>query len=201
MKTRNRLISACAVLITGAALATIAKEPGPSTQSRAVPSRRADPPAAGEVVRPPIEFSGGAPSIDGLIDNFLDAVERKDSDAMHRLRVTKDEYLLIIVPGTVDEGQPPRQISEEPREFFWKLTDRKSRYAADAIVDRFGGRHFAGHDLRFSKGTTRYLWYTVRGQVRLNLHLPDDPSAYELRTGSIAEVNGRYKFLAFNWND
>jgi len=155
--------------------------------------------ASGE--RPPIGFRAGAPSIDALIDQFLAAVERKDLESMHRLRVTKDEYLAIIVPGTVEKEQPPRQVSEEPSQFFWALNDRKSRYAAEAIVERFGGRRVTAHTLRFSRGTTEYLWYTARGQVRLALTLADDPNVAELRTGTIAEVDGRYKFLAFQWND
>jgi len=114
---------------------------------------------------------------------------------------TSDEYLQIIVPGTVEKGQAPRQITDIPRQFFWSLNDTKSRYAADAILDRFGGRHADAHTLRFSRGTTEYLWYVARGQVRLDLRFPDEPLPQELSTGTIAEVNGRYKFLAFQWDN
>ncbi|MDX2168474.1 MAG: hypothetical protein SF182_15475 [Deltaproteobacteria bacterium] len=151
--------------------------------------------------RPPISFTAGAPSVDALIDELLDAIARNDKDAMHRLRVTKDEYLQIIVPGTVEKDQAPRQLTEQPREFFWSLNDRKSRYAADSILARFGGRTPLSHQLRFSRGTTEYLWYTARGQVRLDLTFADAPLPEELRTGTIAEVDGRYKFLAFQWDN
>src|SRR5512144_729635 len=66
----------------------IASEPGP------------DPGA----VRP-IGIDGGAPSLDELLSEFLDAVERRDTEAMNRLRLTKDEYQRIIIPGTVPPGQ------------------------------------------------------------------------------------------------
>jgi hypothetical protein len=151
--------------------------------------------------RPPIGLRDGAPSVDALVDELLDAIERNDKDAMHRLRVTRDEYLQIIVPGTVEKGQAPRQVSEQPREFFWSLNDSKSRYAADNILTRFGGRKPLKHELRFSRGTTEYLWYTARGQVRLDLTYADQPLPEELRTGTIAEVDGRYKFLAFQWDN
>jgi hypothetical protein len=157
-------------------------------------------PAASAASHAALGLTGGAPSVDALLDQFLDALERKDTVAMHRLRVSKEEYDAIIVPGMVAKGEPPREIPDESREFFWQLNDRKSRYAADAIVTKYGGRHYVGRDLRFSKGTQEYLWYTVRGQVRLNLRTAED-SGYELMTGSIAEVDGTYKFIAFQWND
>jgi hypothetical protein len=146
-------------------------------------------------------LNDGAPSVDALIDELLEAIAHNDKDAMHRLRVTKDEYLQIIVPGTVEKGQPPRKVSKEPREFFWSLNDRKSRYAADNIMTRFGGRTPLTHELRFTNGTTEYLWYTARGQVRLDLLFEQGSLPEELRTGTIAEVDGRYKFLAFQWDN
>jgi hypothetical protein len=201
MKRRSRLIGVFTLFVAGASLATITAQRGASSDSHAAPPPHVDPAPSSETARPPITFTGGAPSIDALIDEFLDAVEHKDISALHRLRVTKDEYLQIIVPGTVDKGEAPRQISEQPREFFWALTDRKSRYAADNIVDRFSGLHFTTRTLRFSKGTSEYLWYTAYGQVRLDLNVQGIAEPFHLRTGTIAEVDGRYKFLAFNWND
>jgi hypothetical protein len=201
MKRRSPLIGICTLLLAGASLATISAPHGAAPRADAVPAHAQDPGRAPNPGAPPMAFGGGAPSIDKLIDEFLDAVEHHDTNAMHRLRVTKDEYLEIIVPGTVEKGEAPRQISEQPREFFWALSDRKSRYAADAIVGRFGGLHFTRRELRFSKGVTPYLWYTAYGQVRLDLHTPGTADVFHLRTGTIAEVGGRYKFLAFNWND
>lgn len=149
----------------------------------------------------PIGLHGGAPSIDALLTEFLDAVERRDTETMHRLRITKEEYQRIIIPGYVAPGQPPRRISEQPREFFWQVNDRKSHYAAEAIVNNYGGRHYSSRDLRLTKGTRQYAWYTVHGEVRLDLRAPDLPRPAELRTGSIAEVDGQYKFIAFQWDD
>ena len=149
----------------------------------------------------PIGLNGGAPSIDALLTEFLDAVERQDLEAMNRLRVSKDEYQRIIVPGMVRPGEPPRRISEQPREFFWQINDRKSRYAAEAIANQYGGRHYTSRDLRLTKGVREFAWYTTHGQVRLDLRAPDLPGTAELRTGSIAEIDGHYKFIAFQWDD
>jgi len=202
MKGRSRLIGVFTLLLAGASLATIAAERGPSTKTEAAagPQHIDAAPAAGPA-GPPITFTDGALSIDALIAEFLDAVEHKDEAALHRLRVTKQEYQQIIVPGTAEKGQLPRQISEMPREFFWSLTDRKSRYAAENILQNFGGLHFTSHDVRFTKGVNEYLWYTAYGQVRIDLRRPENPDVMHLKTGTIAKVDDRYKFLAFNWNN
>lgn len=167
----------------------------------AEPAQAAAAVAAPAVSRPPIGFADGAESVDALIDAFLAAVQRNDREALHRLRVTKDQYMQIVVPGTTDPGQPPRQVTEQPRELFWSLNDTKSQYAAQNILERFGGKRVSSHQLRFSRGTTEYLWYTARGQVRLDLMLEGETLPQELRTGTIAEVDGRYKFLAFQWDN
>jgi hypothetical protein len=151
--------------------------------------------------KPPITLTGGAPSIDTLLDEFLAAVEQKDKDALHRLRLTKAEYTEIIVPGEVPTGQPPRQTFEQVNDVFWGMLDTKSRYTADAIVNDFGGRHYVERQLELTYGNPReWAWYTGHGEVRLRLK-DETGQPYELRTGWIAEVDGRFKFIGFNWDD
>jgi hypothetical protein len=151
--------------------------------------------------RPPIALTGGAPSIDELLDEFLTAVEQRDKDALHRLRLTRAEYTEIIVPGEVPKGQPPRQTFEQVNDVFWGMLDTKSRYTADAIVNDFGGRHYVERTLELTYRNPReWAWYTGHGEVRLRLR-DETGRPYELRTGWIAEVDGRFKFIGFNWDD
>ena len=145
-------------------------------------------------------FAGGAPSVDALMDEFITALSNKDLEALTKLRVNKAEYVDLIVPGTVAVGQPPRQVSEQPKEFFWGMLDTKSRYFADALVDRFGGRTYRGHQLTFSHPTKEYAWYRAHGEVRMELQ-GDDDITYHLLSGWVAEVDGKYKFIGYEWND
>ena len=151
--------------------------------------------------RAPIALTDGAPSIEALLDQFLAAVEHRDAAALHRLRVNKAEFQEIIVPGMVAKGKPPRQVSQQPQEFFWSLNDTKSRYFADELFDRFGGRHYIERHLSFTKDTHEYAWYTTHGQVVLALRTADDPHVITLRTGTIAEVDGAFKFVSFQWEN
>lgn len=150
--------------------------------------------------KPPFGFTGGAESVDALLDQFLAAVTAGDLDALHRLRVTGEEYGSIIVPGEAPKGGPPRTTFRKVNDVFFGILDSRSRYAAEAIVARFKGTTIARRELTYSKGTREWLWYTGRGEVRLAL-FDDRGERSELRTGWIAEVDGRFKFIGFNWDD
>jgi len=141
-----------------------------------------------------------APSVDVLMDQFITALTNKDKDALTKLRVKKAEYVDLIVPGTVPVGQPPRQVSEQPKEHYWNLVDTKSHYYADNLVGMFGGRKYRSHQLKFSRPTMEYAWYTALGQVRMDLEADNDVT-YHLLTGWIAEVDGKYKFISYEYND
>lgn len=149
---------------------------------------------------PPFGFTGGAESVDALLDQFLAAVTAGDLAALERLRVTKEEYGSIIVPGEAPKGQPPRTTYQKANDVFFGMLDSRSRYAAQAIVDAFKGKKIARRELTYSKGTREWLWYTGRGEVRLVL-FDDQGERYELKTGWIAEVDGRFKFIGFNWDN
>jgi len=150
--------------------------------------------------RPPFGFTGGADSVQALLDAFLAALTTGDLEALHCLRVTKEEYGGIIVPGEAPKGQPPRTTYQKVNEVFFGMLDSRSRYAARALVDRFKGRRIVRRELTYTKGTREWLWYTGRGEVRLVL-FDETGERHELRTGWIAEVDGRCKFVGFNWDD
>src|SRR5262249_59010951 len=52
-------------------------------------------------------------SIRDLMDKFRHALETKDKQLLRALRVTQDEYLGIIMPGSVEERQPRRAYSQQ----------------------------------------------------------------------------------------
>jgi hypothetical protein len=181
-----------------------ASQPVPADQPAAArqpaPADDGDPALRAAAQKARESFATGAPSVDALMDQFVDALSRKDKDALVKLRVNQTEYTDLIIPGTVPVGRPPRHVSQSPREFFWRMLDTKSRYFADNLVDRFGGRTYHNHELRFSKPTKEYAWYTAHGEVRMELQ-GDDDVTYHLFSGWVAEVDGRYKFIGYEYND
>lgn len=164
--------------------------------SRALPvARRAE---AKQTAASPLR--GGAPSVDTLLDQFLHALSTKDERALHRLRVNEAEYRQIIIPGTVKPGESPRQVAEESSQFFWSMVNQKSEDVGRQLIKNFGGHHYTRGGVRFTKGSRSFAWYIAHGDVRLDL-TDENGQPHELRTGTIAEVGGRYKFIGFNTNN
>ena len=150
--------------------------------------------------QPPIGLSGGAESVDALLDRFLAAVKAGDFKALQQLRVSETEYTHIIVPGEVAKGQPPRQTFKKVNDVFFGLLDTRSQYAAQAIVGAFKDKDFVRREVRMTEPRREFAWYTAIGEVRIILTQADGQQS-ELRTGWIAEVDGQYKFIGFNWDD
>jgi len=142
------------------------------------------------------QLTDGAPSVEALLERFLAALAARDRDALDRLRVTETEYRTFIMPGNVAPGDAPRYLPDDTAAFFWSLLDTKSRYAELGLLDQLGGAHYRLTDHQFLKGTRQRAWYTVRGQLLLTLE-DESGERHEVRTGSIAEMNGTCKFVSF----
>ena len=138
----------------------------------------------------------GATSIDDLVGRFLEALGTKDRQALRALRVTREEYVDVILPGSVAEGQPLRKWPSQVNEYFWSVLHTKSAYSEDNILAAFGGRHYKVKSIRYRKGTQKFEAYTAYKQLEVAVQ-DDEGVEREIRTGSVAEVNGRYKFISF----
>ena len=142
-------------------------------------------------------LSNAEPSEQQLIDRFLGALERRDPDALRKLRVTEAEYREILMPGGVPEGRPLKRPSKALADLAWGLVDTKSRYYEQSLLAEFGGRTLRRKAVAYEGGDRRFANHTVHEQLRLKLE--DEVAGREvvLATGSIVEVGGRYKFASF----
>jgi hypothetical protein len=140
-------------------------------------------------------FATGLASKEELVAKLLDALERQDLEALHRLRITESEYKGIILPGQVPVGQEFRRYRSEVSDFAWQTLNTKSVYYERYLLSLHGGRRYELKDVRFEQGTEEYAGYSAHKQLRLSLTHEGSPAT--LATGSIVEVGGRYKFASF----
>ncbi len=146
--------------------------------------------------RPPISLSGGASSVDELLGKFVAALEANDRNALEALRVGEVEYRKLIMPGSAKPGDPPQKLSPTADQYFWESLDTKSVYSAQFLIGTFGGRRYRIKDVAWLKGIDEYLWF--RCYDRLELTLVDDAGEeHVIDTGSVAEVDGRFKFISY----
>jgi hypothetical protein len=152
------------------------------------------PPTHAALPRPRV--TGGAATMAELLDRFLAAVRAKDRGALEELRVTEEEYRKVIVPGNVEKGAPPQVLKEDASEYFWSLLNTRSVHHRENILRRHGGKSYALKEAFFEKGTREYAWFTAHRRLALTL-VDESGEEIELNTGSIAEVDGRFKFVSF----
>jgi hypothetical protein len=153
-------------------------------------------PASEARAAPRVTLTDASPSIDDLVARFLDTLRRKDADGLRALRCTKSEYIGLILSGSVPDGAPLREWSEEVNDFYWSLLHTKSVYSEANILSTFGGGRYTRVAINYSKGTQKYATYTAYKQLELTVR-DENGVEREIRIGSIAEVNGRYKFISF----
>jgi len=163
---------------------------GVVTGSAATPVDDNPPPMS----RPRVE--GGKASIDDLIAGLLQALAANDRDALRRLRFSEAEYREIIHPGSAEPGQPFKQVSTRGSDFAWGLLNTKSMYYEQFLLSSFGGRRLTVREVKFAGGEKAYAGYRAHKQLRLALET-DDGQELLLRTGSIGEVDGQFKFISF----
>lgn len=197
---RLRMLTVITCLLAPAALARAAAAPTATPRAALVTSTPAPVATVWRGDKPPFGFTEGAESPDALLDRFVAALTAGDLEALHRLRVTKDEYGSIIVPGMVEKGKPPRTTFEKVNDVFFGMLDARSRYVAQSLVQRFKGKKIVRREVRFTDPPQAWAWYSATGDTVLVL-VDDQGERLEMKTGWIAEVDGRFKFIGFNWDN
>lgn len=123
----------------------------------------------------------------------VDALNRGDTDVLHRLRVNRDEYLSWIWPE-FPAARPPRNF---PGDFAWSNLNKQSVLGLGKWLQVYGGKNLTFVDMRFEKPTEKYNGFTLlRGSVLTVRNV--NGNNLELRIlGSVVEKAGRYKLLSF----
>jgi hypothetical protein len=152
--------------------------------------------SAPQATSSPRVLADAQPSIDSLIEKFRQALETKDKVLLHKLRVTEDEYRNIILPGSVEPGQTGESYSEDASKYFWGILNGRSIYSEANLLHDHGGKPIKVTNVEYRKGIKKYRDYTAYKQLTVTL---DDGSGEpdRMRIGSIAEVDGQFKFISY----
>ena len=136
-------------------------------------------------------------SIGDLMDNFRKALETKDKQLLRALRITQHEYLGIIMPGSVEEGQPRGAYSEQAQKYFWGILNGKSIYVEANLLYDYGGKPLKITSVEYRRGVHRYRDYTAYKQLMITVDDGSGNPPERMKIGSIAEINGQYKFISY----
>ncbi len=145
---------------------------------------------------PAARLEHAAPSIDRLIEDFVQAINDRDKVRLRQLRVSQEEYLGVILPGSVGPGERRPRYNQEEAEYLWGMLNGKSVYVEANLIASFGGHHATVTEKEFRKGMKRYADYTAYKQLILTLK-DDKGTEATMKIGSIAEVDGQFKFISY----
>lgn len=84
-------------------------------------------------------LSGGAPSRDALVRDYVQALAAADTAAVKRLTMTKAEFAWLYYPESA-QGLPPYDLSPS---LMWFMMDEQSRKGLSRALAERGGRAYA----------------------------------------------------------
>lgn len=132
------------------------------------------------------------PSAHALAGALLDALQRRDRDALGRMALSEREFRDHVWPA-LPAARPERNL---PFSYVWTDLRQKSGAALSETLVRHGGRRYELVDTVFG-GTTDFGSYRVYRDVALRVR---DASGV-LRTvrvcGSMIEDDGRWKVFSY----
>ena len=137
-------------------------------------------------------LSGGAPSREALVQAFARAVERRDSAALRRLALSREEFAFLVYP-TSPQGLPPYELSPS---LMWFMLEGNSRQGLSSLLEAHGGTtlRVTGHecDQNVSREGDDTLW----GPCEVRYRGRSGPVSERL-FGPIIERDGRFKFVSY----
>lgn len=124
---------------------------------------------------------------------IVDALNRRDIDGLHRLRVNRDEYLSWIWPA-FPASRPPYNFTTD---FAWSNLNKKCIVGARSWIEQYGGQNLAFVDVEFDRPTEEYEGFKLlRGTVLTVQNV--NGKKVELRIlGSVVKKGNHYKLLSY----
>jgi hypothetical protein len=138
-------------------------------------------------------LSEGMPSRDGLVREFVRAVESSDTAALGRIAVSSAEFGWLIYPSSEYTKPPMRQAPE----IVWLLRTNESDQGLRRVLERHGGQ-----PLRYLRHTCNTA-PTTQGQNRfwtgcvLHSRSEAGPVVRQRLFGTLVERDGVWKVLSY----
>lgn len=132
-------------------------------------------------------------SAEAVAQTVLDAVHRRDRQALVRLSMTREEFERVVWPAL----PASRREVGMPSSYTWHDTATKSQAHLDRMLRRWGGRRLHLVRLEFGGATSHHHTYSISRKATL---LVRDESGMEHSVrlfGSVLRQHGRSKVYSY----
>lgn len=138
-------------------------------------------------------WEGSLDSPAALGQAVVDALNRGDIDALHRLRVSRDEYFSWVWPA-FPAGRPPYNFTAD---FAWSNLDKKCVLGANSWIESYGHQDLVFTAIQFNRPTEAYKGFKLLRGTVLTVQQASGKSV-ELRIlGSVVKKGNHYKLLSY----
>jgi hypothetical protein len=140
----------------------------------------------------PAAFTGGAASMDALVDGFVGALERRDSTAFRDLAITRPEFAWLYYPH-LPEAAPPYEL---PPDLMWFMIETGSGRGLSTLLEERGGtpQRFVGYRCA---GERRHGPVTVLAPCVMRRVQAEGDTVAESLFGPVVSLDGRFKFVSY----
>ena len=144
----------------------------------------------GCVSEPP--FANAQPSRHALALSVLDALARRNVEALRALALSEAEFQTHVWPG-LPAARPERNL---PLSYVWGDLHQKSEASLQALIAKHGGRRYELIELRFGGQPQRYAGYEIHRDPVFVVGEKGVPAELRL-TGSVIEMKGSWKVFSY----
>ena len=152
------------------------------------------PPVDAPAIGAPHELAEAAIDARRHLIACVDAVERRDVDALRALALNEEEFGRVVWPEL-----PAAQLGRNvPLDYAWSDLRVKSAASLARTLDRYAETPMTLVSVRFDGGTSQYRSYVVHRESVLVVKGADEVEREIRLFGSVFEQGGRYKVFSYN---
>jgi hypothetical protein len=142
----------------------------------------------------PENLTGGAPSQDALVTQFVRAVERRDTAALVRMHLNRAEFAWFYYP-TNPQSRPPYDLSPG---LMWFMEHGNSEKGVSRLLEDRAGKPLGVLSYRCDPVTSRQGENTLIGPCVVRRATAARDTIDERLFGLILERSGRFKFVSYS---
>jgi hypothetical protein len=136
-------------------------------------------------------------SVESLGRAVLDAIERRDADALQALALNRVEFTEHVW-SELPAAQPNRNLSAG---YVWGDLNQKSNTSLKRLLAAHGGKTYTLQSVRFLGETTQYDTYLVHRESELTVMDTEGTTSRLRLFGSVIEKDNRYKIFSYVIDD
>lgn len=138
-------------------------------------------------------WAGSMDSQAALGQAVVDALNRGDIDGLHRLRVSRDEYLSWIWPA-FPASRPPYNFTAN---FAWSNLNKKCIFGTSSWIEEYGGQNLGFVGMEFDRPTEAYKDFKLLRGTVLTVQKASGKKVKLRILGSVVKKGNHYKLLSY----